>query len=115
MHIEVGDHAAIDKLGLHEIAGKLDALGLAHLARDGELDFAGKLRVLALLERLDIVPEAFAVAPRFGRVLRQHDFAMDDAARAEIMVAVEALVVQPLARAIGRRRDGAAAGSRPMT
>jgi hypothetical protein len=28
---------------------------------------------------------------------------------AEIMVAVEALVVQPLARAIGRRRDGAAA------
>jgi hypothetical protein len=28
MHIEVGDHAAIDKLGLHEIAGQLDALAL---------------------------------------------------------------------------------------
>jgi len=56
MHVKIGDHAAINELGLHEIAGKLDTIGLGRLARDGKLDLAGKLRVLALLERLDIVP-----------------------------------------------------------
>ena len=40
MHIEVGDHAAIDKLGLNEIAGKLDALLPVHLARNRKLHFA---------------------------------------------------------------------------
>jgi hypothetical protein len=47
MHIQVGDHALIDKLGLREVAGQLDALRLRHLARNGELDLAGKLGVLA--------------------------------------------------------------------
>jgi hypothetical protein len=46
MHIQVGDHALIDKLGLREVAGQLDALRLRHLARNGELDLAGKLGVL---------------------------------------------------------------------
>ena len=68
MHIEIGDHALIDELRLHEVAGEFDALGLRHLARKGELDLAGKLGVLADLERLDIVPEPFAVAP----LLRAH-------------------------------------------
>ena len=40
---------------------------LRHLARDGELDLAGELRILADLERLDIVPEPFAVAPCLRR------------------------------------------------
>ncbi len=40
MNIEIGDHAVIDKLALHEVAGKLDALCLVHLAWDGELDLA---------------------------------------------------------------------------
>ena len=87
MHIEVGDHAAIDKLGGHEISRQFDALRLGHFARNGELDFARKLGVLAFFECLDIVPEALAVAPLFGRTFRQHDFAMLDArAGAEIMV-----------------------------
>jgi hypothetical protein len=66
MHIQVGDHALIDKLGLREVAGQLDALRLRHLARNGELHLAGKLGVLPDLERLDIVPEPFAVAPCSG-------------------------------------------------
>ena len=66
MHIEVGDHALIDKLGLHKVAGEFDALGLRHLARKGELDLAGKLGVLPDLEGFDIVPEPFAVAPCSG-------------------------------------------------
>ena len=63
MHIEVGDHAQIDEFGLHEVAGKFGALCLGHLARKGELDLAGKLGVFPDLERLDIIPKPFAVAP----------------------------------------------------
>src|SRR5690606_39682385 len=32
MHVEIGDHAVIDKLGLHEVAGKLDALAASSRA-----------------------------------------------------------------------------------
>jgi hypothetical protein len=63
MNIEIGDHAAIDKLLGNKAAGKLDTLRPGHFARDSELDFARELRVLAALERLDIVPEPFALAP----------------------------------------------------
>lgn len=70
MHIQINDHALIDKFGLREVAGKLDALCLRHLAWNGKLHLAGKLRVLADLEGFDIVPEPFAVAKMFGRVLR---------------------------------------------
>ena len=56
MHIEIGDHAPIDEFAASEVAGQFDALRLTHLARDGELDLAGKLGVLADFERLDIVP-----------------------------------------------------------
>ena len=80
MHIEIGDHALIDELGLHEVAGEFDALCLCHLARNGEFDLAGKLGVLADFECLDIVPQPFAVAPRLRRILRQHHLGMDDAA-----------------------------------
>src|SRR3546814_11516553 len=46
MDIEVGDHACINELALHKVAGKLDALRLDHLAGDCELDLAGELRIL---------------------------------------------------------------------
>ena len=110
MHIEVGDHAAIDKLRGHEIAGQFDALRLGHFARNGELDLTGKLRVVPLFERLDIVPEAFAVAPLFGRTFGQQNFAMLDAgAGAEILGPIKALVVQALARTVGGSRYGGTA------
>ena len=102
MHIEIGDHAPIDEFGLHEVAGEFDALRLRHLARDGELDLAGKLGVLPDLERFDIVPEPFAVAPRLRRILRQHHLGMDDAALVgEVVAAIKPLVAQPRGRAVG--------------
>ena len=111
MHIEIGDHAPIHELRLHEVAGQFDALSLGHLARKGEFDLAGKLRVLADLERLDIVPKPFAVAPRLRRVLRQHHLGMDDAALGgKVMAAIKPLVAQPRARAVGGGRHRAGAG-----
>ena len=102
MHIEIGDHALIDELGLHEVAGEFDALCLRHLARNGEFDLAGKLGVLPDFERLDIVPEPFAVAPCLRRILRQHHLGMDDAALGgKIVAAIKPLVAQPRARAVG--------------
>ena len=86
----------------NEVAGQLDALRLRHLARNGEFDLAGKLRVLAHLERLDIVPQPFAVAPGLRRALRQHHLGMDDAALVgKVVAAIKPLVVQPRGRAVG--------------
>jgi hypothetical protein len=102
MHIEIGDHAPIDELGLHEVAGEFDALCLCHLARKGEFDLAGKLSIPANLEGLDIVPQPFAVDPCLRRVLRQHHLGMDDAALGgKIVAAIKPLVAQPRTRAVG--------------
>ena len=102
MHIEIGDHALIDELGLHEVTGELDALALTHLARKSEFDLAGELRVPPDLERLDIVPQALAVLPRHRCIFRQHHLGMDDAALAgKIVAAIKPLVAQPRARAVG--------------
>ena len=74
----------------------------AHLARNGEFDLAGKLGIFPDFERLDIVPEPFAVAPCLRRILRQHHLGMDDAALAgKIVAAIKPLVAQPRARAVG--------------
>lgn len=56
MHIEISDHAAIDHLSLDEVPRQGDSVGLDHLSRDGELDLARQLGVLALLSRLDGIP-----------------------------------------------------------
>ena len=102
MHIEIGDHASIDKFAPNEVAGQFDAVAFTHLARDGEFDLAGKLGVLADFKRLDIVPEPFAVAPSLRRILRQHHLGMDDAALGgKIVAAIKPLVAQPRARAVG--------------
>ena len=102
MHIEIGDHAPIDEFAPNEVAGQFDALALTHLARDGEFDLAGKLGIFPDFEGLDIVPQPFAVAPRFRRILRQHHLGMDDAALGgKVVAAVKPLVAQPRARAVG--------------
>ena len=102
MHVEIGDHAPIHELSLRKVAGQFDPLSLGHLARDGEFELAGKLRVLADFERFDIVPEPLAVAPGLRRVLRQHHLGMDDAALGgKIVAAIKPLVAQPRARAVG--------------
>jgi len=66
MDIEIGDHPALDELVSDEVAGERDPLLLGHLTRDRELDLTGKLRVFAHLNRLDVIPEFFAVAPFLG-------------------------------------------------
>ena len=102
MHIEIGDHAPIDEFASNEIAGKLNPLSLCHLAWNGEFDLAGKLSIFPDFERLDIVPQPFAVAPCSRRILRQHHLGMNDAALSgKVVAAVEALVAQPRARAVG--------------
>ncbi|MDQ0301663.1 hypothetical protein J2S75_000674 [Ancylobacter polymorphus] len=96
MHIEIGDHPLIDELRLNEVAGERYALRLAHLAWQGELDFAGELRVLAQLEGFDIVPEPLAVVPRLSRSVRQQHLGMHDAALAgEVLDAIDPRISQP--------------------
>lgn len=56
MHIEIGDHASADELGLNEVARQLDALRLAEFTREGKLHLAGQLRILPYLEGLYVVP-----------------------------------------------------------
>jgi hypothetical protein len=110
MHVPVCDHALIDKLRLREIASQCDALRLCHLAGNGEFHLAGKLGVLAHLDGLNLVPEPFAVAKMFGRSLRQHDLGMDHAAFAgKVVAAVEPVVAQPRAGAVGGGRHRATA------
>ena len=95
MHIEIGDHAPVHELSLHEVAGQLDPLSLGHLAGKREFHLAGKLRVLADLEGFNDVPKPFAVAPRLRCVLRQHHLGMHDAALGrKVLGTIEALVTQ---------------------
>jgi hypothetical protein len=102
MHIEIGDHAPINKLAPNEVAGEFDGLCRCHLARKGEFDLTSKLSILADLECLNIVPEPFAVAPHLRRILRQHDLGMHHAALGRKVVApVQPLVAQPRGRAVG--------------
>jgi hypothetical protein len=92
----------IDKFGFDKLAGQLDALRLVHLARNGELDLAGKLRVLALLAASTAFQSFSRSANSRRRAFRQQHFGMNDAILVgEIMIAVEPLVVQPLGPAIG--------------
>jgi len=111
MDIEIGDHAPIDKLAPNEVAGQFDTLSLAHLARDGEFDLAGKLGILADLERLDIIPQPFAVAPCVRRIPRRHHLGMDDAALGgKVLIATKTFVTQPRTRAVSGRRHRARPG-----
>jgi hypothetical protein len=111
MHVEISDHAQTFKLRLREVAGQFDALSLRQFARNGELDLAGKLGVLADLERLDIVPKTLAVAPCLRRILRQQHLGMHDAALGgKVLGAALPLVMQPRGRAVGGRCHRALAG-----
>ena len=79
VHIEIGDHAEVDELALHEVPGQRDPIGLAHLAGNGELDLARELGVDPLLGGLDVVPQPLAIAPCLRRLLGQHHLRVDDA------------------------------------
>jgi len=96
MHIEIRDHAARDELTGHKVAGEADAFDLVQLARDGELDLAGELRVLAHFGGFDRVPQRFAIGKMLGRAVGQQDFGMNDAGLVgEVVMPVEPLVMEP--------------------
>ncbi len=110
MHVEVGDHPAIDELGFHEVAREPDGFGRIQLARNRELDLSGELRVLADLRRLDRIPQRLAICELLGCAVRQHHLGVDDARLVgEVVMALKPLVVQPRGGAIGGRRQGAGA------
>ncbi len=83
MHVEIGDHAARDELPFDEVAREANAFRLVELARDGELDLAGKLRVLPDPRPLRPHSTVPPIAPRLGRTIGQQHFGMHDAALLE--------------------------------
>ena len=102
VHIQIGDHAPIDKLALNKVTGEGDALFLVQLARDRKLDLARELRVLALLGCLDRVPQLLPVGQMPGRAFGQQHLGMNHTALVgEVMGAVDPLIIQVASRAIG--------------
>jgi hypothetical protein len=111
---DVGHHAPVHELALAEVAHQLDALPVVQLGGQGHPDFAGHLRILPGLGRLDRVPQRRPVLRPFRRMGRGEDFDVIDAAPGAIIERKPGAVILDVGRAaIGRRRRGAAAsGSR---
>ena len=111
MHVQVGHHATRDELLAHEVLRQPHRLGLAQLARQGDLDLASQLApalltVPAHFAGGHLVPERLPIQPTAGRSFGQDDLAMDHAFLGqEVLAAAQLLVEQTLARAVGRRRD----------
>ena len=106
VQIEIGDHAARDKLLLNEIACELDRLALVQFAWDGEFDLPRELRVLAGLGGFNRIPQGFALTEDLGHTLRRQDLRMDDATLVrEMMMTIQALVVKARGRTIGGRGE----------
>ena len=95
MDIEVGDHSAIYELCLYELAREPDSLGPVQLTRNGELDLARQLGIDPLLRPFDRVPQSLTIGQMLRRAVGQHHFGANDACLVrEIVMAIEALVVQ---------------------
>src|SRR3546814_20309443 len=106
MDSDVGDHACINELALHKVAGKLDALRLDHLAGDCELDLAGELRILAFFYCLELITTLLAVTPlRLGARGQQHLRVYNARHVREDMPAVETCIARPHARTNGGIRQ----------
>ncbi len=72
MHVQVGHHAPCDELLAYEVLRQPHRLGLAQLARQGDLDLAGQLAtaLLAVPAHLaggNLVPERLPIQPTAGR------------------------------------------------
>ena len=95
MHVEIRHHAAVDELGLHEVAGELHAIVAVQLARQGELHLTGELRILAFLRGLDLVPQCRAIGKPRRCPLRSQDLGMNHARLGgEVVGAAEPIVMQ---------------------
>jgi hypothetical protein len=90
---------------------QLFALLRGHLGRQRDLNFAGDPRILAPLRRLRRVPQ-FLPRPIGPATLGHCDAARDDPIAPRVVLHLAgAYVVELLARAVGRRGDGALAGT----
>ncbi|MNQ29567.1 hypothetical protein D3C85_428800 [compost metagenome] len=69
MHIEVGHHAPVDELLLHERSSQLDPIHAAHFTRNGKLHLARKLGVFSLLDGLNFIPKRLAILPALRGLL----------------------------------------------
>ena len=111
MHIEVGDHAAGDELFTDKVLRQRDRLGLAELARQGNLDLARQHRILAALARGHLVPQRLAVQPAARGTFRQQDLRVHHTGLGqEILGASEFGVIQRLGGAVGGGGHHTAAG-----
>lgn len=108
---DVGHHATGHELALAERAHQLDALRMVQLGRQSHPDFAGNLRILPGLCRLDRIPQRRPVLHPCGRIGRGEGFDVIDAtARTVIEGQPGAVILDPFAHAVGRCRCGAATG-----
>lgn len=83
---DIGDHAARDERRADEAEYQRAPLIRAKLMREGKLQFAGELGVLAPFGGLDRGPEAGAVEHPAGRVGRRQYLGVRDAAAAGVVV-----------------------------
>lgn len=87
----IGNHAPIDKGGLHEGPHQRGPLCVRQLVGQGDRHLAGELGVLAPLHLLDSVPQGGPVPQGFGCAVRSEDLGVQDAG------SVGVIMLQPLA------------------
>ncbi len=75
----VGNHAPINKGGLHEGSHQRDPLCVRQLVGQGDSHLASELGVLAPLHLLDGVPQRGPVPQGFGCAVRGEDLGVQDA------------------------------------
>src|SRR5687768_7171533 len=104
MNGDVCHHPACHELRLDEAADELDLLPQLELNGQRNLHFPGKLRVLSLLESVDLVPQLDAVPGPIRRVVRCQNLLVDDASLARIVVqnAPYSVLLEAFARAVSR-------------
>ena len=107
---KVGDHAALDKLLLHELARQRDCLPTFKLERQRQLDLARELRGPAFFGSFGSVPQFLTFAHPGWRVRRPQDFCERRAIPA-IRTDVQAPppIIEPFPAAPGGYRDRALA------
>ena len=88
----IGNHAPIDKGGLHEGPHQRGPLCVRQLVGQGDRHLAGELSVLAPLHLLDGVPQRGPIPQGFRCAVRGEDLGVQDA-RAVGVIMLQALAV----------------------
>src|SRR3546814_18178172 len=92
------NHPMRNEMLPHISLDKFPPIFRAQFTWKGDFDLAGQRGVLALLDRLDAVPQARAIEHPVRRAIGGHDLPMLDVRLARVVVAfAQALVGQPLA------------------